>query len=169
MQVQGNTAVTGHACSTIVASLILPSAVLWFCLSPWKTLTKSLQEQPTRTLTKQLGSQAEMFRRSKCKRAAVAELGAESWFVDAWPPAAECLLPLSPVAAPLHSAPISHLRPPLARCTCVHTVSCFPLLLSDFILDQGNKSSPMTVISLNLFIYFFLSLFGEEITTYLNI
>ena len=96
--------------------------------------TISLQEQPTRTLTNQLGDQAEILRISKYKWAAVAELDAEGWFVDAWPPAAECLLPLSPVAAPLHSAPISHLRPPLARCTCVHTVSCFPLLLSDYIL-----------------------------------
>ena len=158
-QMQRNPAVTSHVWSTIISSLILPSAVLWFCLLPWKTLTKSLQEQPTRILTNQLGSQGETFWISKCKRTAVAELDAEGWFVDAWPPAAECLLPLSPVAAPLHSAPISHLRPPLPRCTCVHTVSCFPLLLSDYALDQaqGNKSSPMTVLSIYLFIVLVLN------------
>ena len=64
-QMQRNPAVTSHAWSTIITSLILPSAVLWFCLSPWKTLTKSLQEQPICTLTKQLGNQGEMFRSSK--------------------------------------------------------------------------------------------------------
>ena len=64
-QMQRNPSVTSHAWSTIISSLILPSAVLWFCLLPWKTLTKSLQEQPTCTLTKQLGNQCEMFRSSK--------------------------------------------------------------------------------------------------------
>ena len=117
-QVQGNTAFISHARSTIIASLILPSVVLWFCLSPWKTLTKSLQEQPTRTLTKQFGSQSEIFRSSKWKRAAVAEPDAEGWFVDAWPPAAECLLPLSPVTAPLRSnQPPATTARPLYVCT----------------------------------------------------
>ena len=124
---QRNPAVTSHAWSTIISSLILPSAVLWFCLLPWKTLTKSLQEQPTRILTNQLGSQGETFWISKCKRTAVAELDAEGWFVDAWPPAAECLLPLSPVAAPLHSTPLQSAtcdhRSPAVRVYTLYPVS----------------------------------------------
>ena len=80
--------------------------------------TISLQEQPTRTLTNQLGDQAEILRISKYKWAAVAELDAEGWFVDAWPPAAECLLPLSPVTAPLRSnQPPATTARPLYVCT----------------------------------------------------
>ena len=89
--------------------------------------TISLQEQPTRTLTNQLGDQAEILRISKYKWAAVAELDAEGWFVDAWPPAAECLLPLSPVAAPLHSTPLQSAtcdhRSPAVRVYTLYPVS----------------------------------------------